>query len=156
VTLLAVVQRVWWAQAEVDGRSVGRIDQGLLVYVGVTTADTPAEAARLAGRIVNLRVFPGNEDKLNLSVQDVRGGILAVPNFTLVGDSGRGRRPNFTAAAPAKTAEAIFDAFVSALRQGDCNVSAGRFGAHMVIGSAADGPVNIIVEVPPRAENDPG
>ena len=102
----------------------------------------------MAGKISTLRIFPDDKDKLNLSVQDARGGILAVPNFTLAGDARKGRRPDFTTAAPAAAAEPIFQAFVSALKSAGCDVATGSFGADMVIDSASDGPVNIIIEIP--------
>jgi D-tyrosyl-tRNA(Tyr) deacylase len=145
----AVVQRVAWAEVESDGSIVGRIERGLLVYVGVGVDEPGEAAAKLADKVANLRIFEDDAGKLNLSVQDARGGVLAVPNFTLMADASKGRRPALTAAAPAKLAEARYDAFVEALRRYDVTVAGGVFGAHMTIRSAADGPVNILLEVPP-------
>lgn len=145
----AVVQRVEWVEVESEGAVVGRIEQGLLVYVGVGV-DEPGDAAgKLADKVANLRIFDDDAGKLNLSVRDVRGGVLVVPNFTLLADASTGRRPAFVSAAPAKLAEARYDAFVEKLRRYEVTVAGGSFGAHMTIRSAADGPVNILLEVPP-------
>lgn len=144
----AVVQRVRRARVEVDGVAVGQIEAGLLVYVGVAAADTRGEAERMAEKVAKLRVFEDESGKLNHTVQDVRGGVLAVPNFTLLADARKGRRPSFAAAAPAQHAKAVFDNFVDSLRDQSCLVAHGRFGAHMIVGSEADGPVNIILEIP--------
>lgn len=89
----ALVQRVKSAAVEVDGKLVGQIDAGLLVYLGAGTSDTPAEAARIAEKVASLRIFDGAAGKLNLSVRDTRGGVLAISNFTLLADARRGRRP---------------------------------------------------------------
>lgn len=145
----AVVQRVSWAEVSVGNDIVGRIGHGLLVYLGVAAADTPAEARRLAEKVAHLRIFPDEKDKLNLSVRDVEGAVLVVPNFTLLADTRKGRRPAFAAAAPGPQAGPLTDAFVAALREAGCAVQRGVFGAHMYIRSQADGPVNVLVEMPP-------
>ncbi|HUU60158.1 MAG TPA: D-aminoacyl-tRNA deacylase [Phycisphaerae bacterium] len=144
----AVVQRVRWAEVEVDGEIHGRIAAGLLVYVGVATCDTPSEAARLAEKVAHLRIFEDPDGKLNVSLRDVRGDVLAIPNFTLLADARRGHRPAFAAAARGSAARTLFDAFADALAQTGVQVAKGVFGAHMVIRSAACGPVNIILELP--------
>ena len=144
----AVVQRVAWAEVEVDGRVVGRIGKGLLVYVGVGVDDGPAEADWLAGKLAGLRIFTDREGKLNLSVKAVGGAVLAISNFTLLADARKGRRPAFTAAAAAEQAEPVHEAFLAALRQQGVDVQTGVFGAKMAIRSQADGPVNIIVDSP--------
>jgi len=131
-----------------EGQVAGRIERGLLVYVGVGTGDTPADAERLAEKVAFLRIFPDAEGKLNLSVRDVRGGVLVVPNFTLLADARKGRRPAFDRAAPADQARPLHDAFVQALRRHVGTVAAGVFGANMIIRSAADGPVNILMDWP--------
>lgn len=145
----AVVQRVAWGQVEVGAEVVGRIEQGLLVYVGVAVEDGPEQAAWLAEKVANLRVFEDAQDKLNLSVQDVGGAVLVVSNFTLLADARRGRRPSFVAAATAEVAAPLTDAFVDALRAGGCTVATGRFRAHMRIRSEAVGPVNVVIDTPP-------
>jgi len=148
----ALIQRVKWASVEVvtdcGMQVVGRIDRGVLVYVGVAVGDEASHVRRLAEKVANLRVFPDAEGKLNLSVRDTRGGVLAVSNFTLLADACKGRRPTFVAAAPAEQAEVLHDTFIRELRSQGLRVEAGAFGMDMTVGSAADGPVNIIVDVP--------
>ncbi|MCY2930586.1 MAG: D-aminoacyl-tRNA deacylase [Planctomycetota bacterium] len=146
----AVVQRVAWAQVEVEGRLVGRIERGLLVYVGVGEGDDAAAPAKLAEKVAFLRIFEDGEGKLNLSVKDIGGGVLGIPNFTLLGDARRGRRPDFTGAARPEQAQPLYEAFLAALRQAGCTVAGGQFRAHMDIRSQADGPINILLEVPSR------
>ena len=144
----AVVQRVRLARVEVAGEVVGRIGLGLLVYVGVAPSDTDGDARKLAEKIAFMRIFPDSQDKLNLSVQDVDGGILIVPNFTLQADTRKGRRPAFNGAAPPDQARPLMEVLLAALRQAGCAVESGRFGANMLITSEAWGPVNVIVEFP--------
>lgn len=147
----AVVQRVSWAEVEVGGRILGRIERGLLVYVGVSPADTEADSRRLAEKIAGLRIFPDEAGKLNLSVRDAAGGVLAIPNFTLLADARKGRRPTFEGAAPQAAAQPLYQAFAEAIRLQGCITESGVFGAEMQIRSQADGPVNIIVDMPPQA-----
>lgn len=145
----ALVQRVLWAEVEVASRVVGRVEKGLLVYLGVATTDTPALAHRLAEKVAHLRIFEDDAGKLNRSVLECGGGILAISNFTLLADASRGRRPAFCAAAGAAEAQPLYDAFVGQLRHMGCTVASGVFRADMIIRSAADGPVNVIVDHPP-------
>jgi len=142
----AVVQRVHSAEVSVDGEVVGRIDAGLLVYVGVVEGDEPDDADRLADKVAGIRIFEDGEGKLNRGVRDVRGGVLAIPNFTLVADTRKGRRPSFVEAARPESARTLYDTFVTALRERECTVASGAFGATMTIRSAAAGPVNVIVD----------
>lgn len=151
----AVIQRVAWAQVEVEGRIVGGIEKGLLVYVGVATDDSGEDARWLAGKVANLRIFEDDQGKLNLSVQDARGGVLAVPNFTLLADARRGRRPALVGAAPGEQAEPIHQAFLAALRQQGLEVAGGVFGARMIVRSENVGPVNIVLETPPKQGEQP-
>lgn len=144
--MLALLQRVKWAEVEVEGRIVSRIGPGLLVYIAVGRQDSPGDAEQLAEKVANLRIFGDENGKLNLSVRDARGGVLAISNFTLAGDAGKGRRPTFTAAASAAEAEPIYQAFLAALARSSCQVAGGVFGANMLIRSAADGPVNILIQ----------
>lgn len=145
----AVVQRVRWAEVSVDGKVIGRIERGLLVYVGVAVGDTAEESRRLADKVVALRIFEDDSGKLNRSVQDVRGGVLAIPNFTLLADARKGRRPAFVRAAPPEAARPAFAVLLSSLGAGGMPVAQGAFGASMQIRSEADGPVNIILEMTP-------
>ena len=144
----ALVQRVAWAEVEVDGEIPGRIDEGLLVYVGVATTDTERQVEWLAEKVANLRIFPDKEAKLNRSVQDVQGGVLVVSNFTLYGDARKGRRPSFIGAAAGEAAEPLTEAFIAALADRGCQVATGRFGAMMRVRSEGAGPVNVIVDTP--------
>ena len=150
----AIVQRVAHAEVEVDSAQVGRIDRGLLVYLGVGVDDGPEDARRLADKVARLRIFADGQGKMNLSVRDVGGGVLAIPNFTLMADARKGRRPAFVAAAGPQQAEPLYEVFLDALRDLGCEAAAGKFRAHMDIRSTADGPVNIILEMPP-AESGP-
>ena len=151
----ALLQRVHWAEVEVDREVVGRVEHGLLVYVGVAVSDTVADAQRLAEKVAHVRIFEDDHDKLNLSCQDVRGGVLAISNFTLMADTRKGRRPAFVAAAPPEEAERLYEAFVEALDVRGCRVSRGVFRARMVVRSAAAGPVNVVIDVPPGRSEMP-
>ena len=142
----ALVQRVSWAEVEVDGRAVSRIEKGLLVYLGIGISDSEAQIPWLAQKIAGLRIFTDAQGKMNLSVQDVGGGVLVISNFTLMGDARKGRRPEFTSAAPANAAQPLYEAFLNALAQTGCRCCGGVFQAHMAVRSEADGPVNIVVD----------
>jgi D-tyrosyl-tRNA(Tyr) deacylase len=144
----ALVQRVSEARVSVDGRVVGEIRAGLLVLVGVTHEDTAERAAWLADKVAGLRVFGDDDGRMNRSVGDVGGAILAVSQFTLYGECRRGRRPSFDAAAKPDQAEALYDAFVAALRSLGVPVSTGVFQAHMQVALVNDGPVTLMVETP--------
>ena len=145
----AVIQRVRWAEVYVDGRVIGRVERGLLVYVGVAAGDTAKEAAKLADKVANLRIFEDEAGKLNRSVQDARGGVLAISNFTLLADARKGRRPAFIGAAPQEAAGPVFEVFVTAVGAAGVPVQQGLFGASMQIRSEADGPVNILLDIGP-------
>jgi len=150
----AVLQRVSHARVTVHSDVVGQIERGLLVYVGVHVDDGPDQADKLAHKIASLRIFEDEEGKMNLSVRDIGGGLLVVPNFTLQADARKGRRPAFILAARPEQAEPLFHAVVTALAALGCPVATGVFGAHMHIDSQADGPVNIILDIPPASDND--
>ena len=145
----ALVQRVDWAEVRVAGQTTGQIDRGLLVYVGVATRDTAADAARLAEKVAQLRIFEDEDGKLNLSCRDARGGVLAISNFTILADTRKGRRPAFIAAAQPELAERLYDIFSAALAEQGVQVARGVFRATMQIRSAAAGPVNVLIDVPP-------
>lgn len=139
----AVIQRVSRASVTVDGRVVGEIGQGLLVLVGVTHADTRAEAGWLARKIAGLRIFEDDAGKLNRSLADVEGGVLVVSQFTLYGDARRGRRPDFLAAARPEQAEPLIEYFVEQLRAAGLPVATGQFRAEMQVALVNDGPVTL-------------
>jgi D-tyrosyl-tRNA(Tyr) deacylase len=143
----AVVQRVREAGVTVDGEVVGTIGPGLLALVGVTHDDTTAEAAKLAGKIANLRVLDDEDGVMNRSVLDAGGEVLVVSQFTLYGDTSRGRRPSWIAAARPEQAEPLVDAVVDELRRLELPVATGRFRTDMQVALVNDGPVTILVEV---------
>ena len=139
----AVVQRVTRAAVTVDGMSVGSIGVGLLVLVGVTHTDTPAEAVALARKVHGLRVLRAERSVAD----DPDAAVLAVSQFTLYGDARKGRRPTWSAAAPGAIAEPLVDAFVAALRELGATVATGSFGADMAVESVNDGPITLIIDV---------
>lgn len=142
----AVVQRVKEARVEVDKETVGAIDGGLLVFLGVTHGDTEKDAKYLAEKVAGLRIFEDADDKMNLSVQDVGGSVLSVSQFTLFGDCRRGRRPSFTEAAGAEQGQALYEVFNEALRGQGLVVETGRFQAHMEVSLVNDGPVTMLLD----------
>ncbi len=143
-----VIQRVREARVEVDGEVVGEIGPGLLVLVGVGRDDGESDAMHWAEKVVNLRIFEDEQGKMNRSLLDVSGGVLAVSQFTLFGDVSKGRRPSFEKAAPPDQAEQLFNHFVAALQKHTPHVSTGRFRAHMQVFLINDGPVTLILESP--------
>lgn len=143
----ALVQRVAQAHVTVDGETVGRIGPGLLALVGVTHDDDAALAERLADKLWNLRVFDDRDGVMNLSAADLGRELLVVSQFTLYGDTRKGRRPSYVAAAPPETAEPLVDAVVSALERNGASVQTGRFRATMQVHLINDGPVTLSVEV---------
>jgi D-tyrosyl-tRNA(Tyr) deacylase len=142
-----VLQRVTQASVTVEGLSIASIDRGLLLLVGVAAGDDCVDLARLARKIVDLRIFEDAERKMNRSLRDVEGAVLAVSQFTLCADTRKGRRPSFVGAAPPDEAEPIFDAFVAALRDEGVAVQTGEFGAKMAVRLENDGPVTLVLEV---------
>jgi D-tyrosyl-tRNA(Tyr) deacylase len=140
-----VVQRVDRAGVEVNGAIVGKIGKGLLVYVGIEKGDTEKELAFMAEKILNLRIFPDNEHKMNLSVKDVGGAILSISQFTLASYIKKGRRPDFTNAEDPDRAEALYEKF-NELLAGEIQVEKGVFGAMMAVESVNNGPVTFIIE----------
>jgi D-tyrosyl-tRNA(Tyr) deacylase len=141
-----LLQRVSRASVTVDGDCVGAIARGYLALVGVTHSDTPATAARLAAKTARLRVFADAAGLMNLALGDVGGEVLAVSQFTLYADARKGNRPSFTCAAPAEHGEAVYKAFVEALRAEGVPVKTGVFGAHMQVELVNDGPVTVLLE----------
>jgi D-aminoacyl-tRNA deacylase len=142
----ALVQRVSQASVEVAGELVSEIGPGLLVLVAAGTGDTADQAAWMAGKVARLRVLPDNDGRMNRSVLDSGGEVLAVSQFTLYGDATRGNRPGFTGAAPPERAEALVERFAAELRALGVPVRQGVFGAHMHVSLVNDGPVTIWIE----------
>lgn len=142
----AVVQRVVEAKVQVEGRIVGRIGRGILVFIGVALGDTPEDAAALAEKIAHLRLFPDTDDKMNLSVLDINGGILVISQFTLLGDCRKGRRPSYASAAPPEKAKFLYETLVEILRQTAGVVETGRFQELMQVHLINDGPVTLLVD----------
>jgi D-tyrosyl-tRNA(Tyr) deacylase len=142
----AVLQRVSSARVVIAGETVGEVGRGWLVLLGVAHADTPAEAAKLADKVTNLRAFADADGKMNRSVQDVGGGVLVVSNFTLYADCRKGRRPSFIAAARPEQAEPLCRAFADGLRALGVPVAEGRFGADMQVELVNDGPVTLVLD----------
>ena len=143
----ALVQRVTEARVRIDGAVVGEIGTGLCVFVGVTHGDDPSIARKLAEKVWHLRVFPDDAGTMNVSVADSGGQVLVVSQFTLYGNTERGRRPSWIDAAPPEVAEPLVDAFAAALRDLGATVATGRFGADMAVELVNDGPVTLMLEV---------
>jgi D-tyrosyl-tRNA(Tyr) deacylase len=143
----AVVQRVSRASVAVDGEVVGQIDHGLLVLVGVAHRDGPEDSRLLADKLVGLRIFADDDGRMNRSVSDVGGGVLVVSQFTLYGDTRKGRRPSFAGAAPPEAAEPLVELVAEGIRVAGVEVATGAFGAMMAVELANDGPVTLILEV---------
>jgi D-tyrosyl-tRNA(Tyr) deacylase len=141
-----VVQRVKWAQVSVDGEIVGKIEDGLLALVGAKTGDTEDDAEWLADKVVNLRIFEDENDKMNLSLIDVAGSLLAVSQFTLYADTRKGRRPAFVEAMEPVAAEKLFDHFRERVESHHISTATGVFGAKMSVELCNWGPVTIIID----------
>lgn len=141
-----VVQRVSGAGVTVDNQRIASIGPGLLALVGVASGDTERDADVLAEKVVNLRIFADDAGKLNLSLLDCGGELLAVSQFTLLGDCRKGRRPSFTDAADPETGARLFDRFVAGCRERAARVQVGQFRAHMMVDLVNDGPVTLIMD----------
>jgi D-tyrosyl-tRNA(Tyr) deacylase len=141
--LIALVQRASCARVEVAGRTVGAIGPGLLVLVCAETADTDAQALRMVEKLLKLRIFADAAGRMNRSVQDVAGGLLVVPQFTLAADTAGGNRPSFAGAAPPERGRELYEAVLRLARERHSPVACGEFGAHMQVRLVNDGPVTI-------------
>jgi len=144
--LIALIQRVSNASVRIDGEEVGAIGQGLLALVGVERGDGETEAARLAERVVAYRIFADAQGKMNLSLKEIAGELLAVPQFTLAADTNSGLRPSFSSAASPAEGEALFIKFAEKAAEA-VHVATGRFGADMQVSLVNDGPVTFWLQV---------
>lgn len=142
----AVVQRVSKAQVTVAGEVIGKIDKGLMILLGVTHHDTEKDIETIVNKLVNLRIFEDEEQKMNLSLLDVGGSVLSVSQFTLYGDIRKGRRPSFINAADPNYAEQLYDKFNEQIRAQGITVETGSFGSMMEVSLVNNGPVTIIIE----------
>ncbi|MBL8684873.1 MAG: D-tyrosyl-tRNA(Tyr) deacylase [Myxococcales bacterium] len=142
----AVVQRVTRASVTVEGVVVGAIERGLVVYLGVGKGDDERDRAYIVDKVVGLRVFEDEQGKMNRSVSDARGAVLVVSQFTLYGDVRSGKRPSFDDAMPPEDAERAYEAFVRAARERGITVATGVFRANMLVETAVDGPVTILLD----------
>ena len=142
----ALVQRVSRASVSVNDNMVGKIGRGLVVFLGVAQGDSKDDATYLANKVANLRIFADQSSKFSLSALDTRGDILVVSQFTLLADTRKGRRPDFTAAAPPDLAKELYDSFVDQVRATGLKVETGLFQEHMLVEIHNDGPVTISLE----------
>ena len=142
----AVIQRVSRASVTIDGRVAGEIGAGLLILLGVGKTDNPESASYLAEKIANLRIFPDDAGKMNLSLLDTKGSALVVSQFTLYGDTRAGRRPSFIQAAAPEEADRLYQEFVRSMRSLRIRVETGEFQTHMKVELVNDGPVTILID----------
>lgn len=141
-----LIQRVTSASVDVAGETVGKIDRGLLLLLGVEADDTDSRCRRLAERVVNYRIFPDSDDKMNLNVQQAGGAVLVVSQFTLVADTRKGNRPGFSSSAPPEMGARFYKQFIHDLRKYTIPVETGCFGANMQVSLVNDGPVTFLLE----------
>jgi D-tyrosyl-tRNA(Tyr) deacylase len=144
--MIALIQRVTRASVAIEGTETAAIDRGILALVGIAATDGAAQSARLLEKILTYRIFPDDAGKMNLSLRQIGGGLLLVPQFTLLADTSRGTRPGFSAAGPPGQARALFEALLEQARATHPHVAAGRFGADMQVALVNDGPVTFWLE----------
>ncbi len=144
--MIAVIQRVKRAMVKVDDKIVGSIGKGILVLVGIEYDDNVKDRDFVVNKILNLRIFPDSDGKMNLSVVDIKGEILSVSQFTLTSKIKKGRRPDFVRAMPSEKAKAFYQEFLSDLRKSNLKVEDGKFGAMMEVELINDGPVTFIID----------
>lgn len=142
----AVIQRVAKSRVTVDGQVSGEIQRGLMILIGVEEGDTERDAAYVASKTAGLRIFEDENEKMNLSVKDVGGDILAVSQFTLLGDVRKGKRPSFSSAARPEEADQLYQAVIAGLREDGLHVEEGVFQTHMMVDILNDGPVTILLD----------
>ena len=149
--MIGLLQRVHKASVSVANKEIASINQGLLVFVGIERGDTQVQANRLLTRLLGYRVFADNDDKMNLSLQDINGGLLLVPQFTLAAETHKGMRPSFASAASPQQGQNLFDYFCSQAQQQHDIVKTGQFGADMQVTLTNNGPVTFWLQIPPPA-----
>jgi len=154
--LKALLQRVTQASVSIAGEVVGRIGQGLVVFIGVGRGDTLKDIEYLTQKVLNLRIFADREGKFNLSVLDIGGELLVISQFTLLADTRKGRRPSFDGAAPPDEAENLFNQFVGQVKAGGLKVETGRFQKYMQVEISNDGPVTIMLDSSDRLRSRSG
>ena len=142
----AVVQRVTYSSVEVDGEIVGEINKGFNVLLGISKEDTEEDMKYIKDKIINLRVFSDENDKMNLSLLDIKGELLLISQFTLYGDARKGRRPNFMNALGGEEAKIFYDKFIEMMKETGLKVQTGIFGADMKVDIKNDGPVTILLD----------
>jgi len=147
--MIGLLQRVTHASVVVDNQIIGAIERGLLVLIGVEMGDNESGAEKLLNRLLSYRVFPDAEDRMNLALTDVEGGLLLVPQFTLAADTRKGARPSFSSAAPPEEGRRLFDHFVRFAQANHPKVATGQFGADMKVSLTNDGPVTFWLQVKP-------
>jgi len=145
--VIALLQRVTRAEVLVAGESVGQIEQGILALIGVEKGDGNPQAERLLERVLSYRMFADDDDRMNLSLQDIGGGLLLVPQFTLAADTRKGRRPSFASAAPPELGQQQFHYLLQQAKESHANVASGIFGADMQVSLCNDGPVTFWLQV---------
>jgi D-tyrosyl-tRNA(Tyr) deacylase len=145
--MIALIQRVSEAKVVVDNVSVGEIQRGILAFIGVEKNDEEAQVSRLIDKVLAYRIFADENDKMNLSVQDIKGSLLLVPQFTLAADTEKGNRPSFSSAATPANAEALFNVFVQKMKNKHPYIETGKFGADMKVSLLNDGPVTFWLQV---------
>lgn len=143
--MIALLQRVSEARVDIAGQTVGSIQQGLLVLLGIERDDQAGDVSKLAKRVAEYRLFSDSADKMNLSVSDIAGSVLVVSQFTLAADTNSGRRPSFSSAAPPAQAQPLYQKFVAALQGFGLKVATGEFGADMQVTLTNDGPVTFLL-----------
>lgn len=146
--MIGVIQRVTSANVAVEGQIAGRIEKGIVALVAVEKEDTAKQAERLLERILNYRIFADTNDRMNLSLREINGGLLLVPQFTLAADTQKGNRPSFTSAAQPEHGRQLFDLLQQLALDTYSNVQFGRFGADMQVSLVNDGPVTFIIRTP--------
>lgn len=142
-----LMQRVSSARVDIEGECVGAIDQGLLLLVGIEKHDNEHSLEKMAHKVLHYRIFPDSENKMNLSVKDINGGVLAVSQFTLAAETHKGLRPGFSVAALPHVAKSLYEEFVTLLRNEHPSIETGQFGADMQVSLVNDGPVTFMLEL---------
>lgn len=144
--MLALIQRVTSANVVVEGQEIAVISQGILALIGIEKADTEADARRLCERVLGYRIFSDQQDKMNLSIRDIEGGLLLVPQFTLAADTKKGMRPSFSSAETPEISKQLFEYFCQYCQEQYQRISLGKFGADMKVSLCNDGPVTFTLQ----------